>query len=107
MVKRIEKLTTKEKRTTGAQSLETSELIKIWSKIESVRNKEEDAIAFMYDGKAYLCNRQRPENTHLVDNRVAKWKDFRRAQLEIEAELNSRGGNICVDKPQRKKHGII
>ena len=107
MVKRIEKLTTKEKRTTGAQNLETSELIKIWSKIESVRNKEEDAIAFLYDGKAYLCNHRRAANAHLVDNRVAKWKDFRRAQLEIEAELNSREVNICVDKPQRKKHGII
>lgn len=107
MVKRIQKLTTTENRVTGAQSLETTELISIWGKIESVRNKEEDSIAFMYDGKAYLCNRQRPANAHLVDNRVAKWKDFRKAQLEIEAELNARGVSIRVDEPKRKKHGII
>lgn len=108
MVKKIKKLTTtKEKRVTGAQNMETTELITIWGKIESVRNKQEDAIAFMYDGKAYLCNHRRPANAHLVDNRVAKWNDFRRAQLEIEAELNSRGVSIRVDEPKRKKHGII
>lgn len=108
MVKRIEKLTTtKEKRVTGAQNMETVDLIKIWSKIESVRLKEEDSIAFMYDGKAYLCNHRRPANAHLVGDRVAKWNDFRKAQLEIEAELNERGVSIRVDEPKRKKHGTI
>lgn len=107
MVKRIEKLTTKEKRVTAAQNMETTELIGIWSKIESVRNKEEDSIAFLYDGKAYLCNHRRLANAHLVGDRVAKWSDFRKAQLEIEAELNSRGVSIRVDEPKRKKHGII
>lgn len=107
MVKRIKKSTTTEKRVTGAQNMETVDLIKIWSKIESVRLKEEDSIAFMYDGKAYLCNLHRPESTHLVGDRVAKWKDFRKAQLEIEVELNNRGVSIRVDEPKRKKHGII
>lgn len=105
MVKKIEKLTTKEKRTTGAQNLETSELIKIWGKIESVRTGAEDSIAFLYNGQAYLCNHRRPANAHMVGDRVAKWKDFRKAQLEIEAELNARGVTIRVDEP--KHHGTI
>ncbi len=107
MVKRIKKSTTTEKRVTGAQNMETTELITIWSKIESVRNGAEDDIAFLYDGRAYLCNHRNPANAHLVDNRVAKWSDFRKAQLEIEAELNRRGVSIRVDEPKRKKHGII
>lgn len=84
MVKRIQKSTTEEKRVTGA----------------------EDSIAFMYDGKAYLCNHKRPADAHLVGERVAKWKDFRRAQLEIEAELNARGVSIRVDE-LKKKHGTV
>lgn len=105
MVKRIKKSTTTEKRVTGAEQMETSELISIWGKIESVRNKQEDAISFLYDGKAYLCNHRRPANAYLVGDRVATWKDFRKAQLEIEAELNARGVSIRVDEP--KHHGTV
>lgn len=106
MVKRIKKSTTEEKiRTTGAQNMETVELTRIWNKIESVRTGAEDSIAFMYDGQAYLCNHRRPANAHMVGERIAKWKDFRKAQLEIEAELNARGVTIRVDNP--KHHGTV
>lgn len=106
MVKRIKKrTTTEEKRITGAQSLETAELIKIWGKIESVRTGAEDSIAFLYNGQAYLCNHRRPADAHLIGDQVAKWKDFRRAQLEIEAELAERGVTIRVDNP--KHHGTV
>lgn len=106
MVKKLERKTTTKERVTGAQNLETTELIKIWSKIESVRNKQEDSIAFLYDGQAYLCNHTRSENAHMVGDRIAKWWDFRKVQLEIEAELNSRGVSIRVDEP-KKHHDTI
>lgn len=107
MVKRMQSKTTEEKRTaTGAQSLETAELITIWGKIESVRNGQEDTICFLYDGQAYLCNHTRPENAHMVGERIAKWWDFRKVQLEIEAELNDRGVSIRVDEP-KKHHDTI
>ena len=92
MVKRIKRKTT-EKRVTGAQNMETNALVDVWAKIESVRTGNEDCISFLYgDDVAYLCNQQAVP-VYTVGERPGKWWDFRKVQLEIEAELLSRYGS--------------
>lgn len=70
----------------------TTELIAIWSKIESLLNKQEDVLAFILEDTVYMCNAH--AGSYTVGGKPGTLKDFVHAQNRITSELESRGVTI-------------
>lgn len=75
---------------------DTTELIKLFSKIEELRMGYEDVLAFVYEGVTYMCNAH--ANSYTVGGKTGTPNDFLRVQEEIRTELNNRGITIHIQQ---------
>lgn len=80
---------------------DTTELIKLFSKIEELRMGYEDVLAFVYEGVPYMCNAH--ANSYTVGGKPAILDDFLKVKEEVEIELNCRGFSIHIRPPHKRK----
>ena len=80
---------------------DTTELIKLFSKIEELRMGYEDVLGFVYEGVPYMCNAH--VNSYTVGGKPGTLGDFLKVKTEIELELNCRGFSIHIRPPHKRK----
>lgn len=74
---------------------ETLDLIKVFLKIEELKNGYEDVLAFVYEGVVYMCNAH--ANSYTVGGTMGTPENFWKVQEELRGELERRGISIRLN----------
>lgn len=86
------------------KKMSANELIRLFSILERVKQREEDIFAGVYDGKAYCTNTHRVDSPYVIDGEAVTAEQFFYLQELVAIELACRFGvSIQARPPHRRK----
>lgn len=84
--------------------MKANELIKLFSRLERIKQKEEDTFAGVYDGRSYCCNTHRADAPYVIDGESVTAEDFFYLQEMVKIALVVNYGVDIIARPPHKRN---